>query len=63
MIRPPLARGMAAGGRLVGFGIGGSYGEHISNHPWWIGCMWNVMVTFGCLSGGGELTFEDWDNI
>ena len=70
----PLASGMAAGGGLVGFGIGGSYGEHNSKPPLrgtgvlgGLGArndlLWNVMVTFGGPGGGDELAFEDWDNM
>ena len=70
----PLASGMAAGGGLVGFGIGGSYGEHNSKPPLrgtgvlgGLGArndlLWNVMVTFGGQGGGDELAFEDWDNM
>ena len=70
----PHASGMAAGGGLVGFGIGGSYGEHNSKAPLRgtnvldgldarNDLLRNVMVTFDCLGGGDELANEDWDNI
>ena len=69
-----LASGTAAGGGLVGFGIGGSYREHNSKPPLHrtgvlsgLGArndlLWNVMVTFGGPGGGDELAIEDWNNM
>ena len=70
----PLATGMAAGGWLVGFGIGGSPGGYISKPPLrGTGVLggfgarndlqWNIMVMSGGLSGGDELAFVDWGTM